>query len=101
MKFGNGRRRSGRPRGNGITISFFSICFEDDVADSFRSALATLCEESPAVLIALRSGEELGAVLISVNDEVLVFEHWDSDKGIPSEDLATLGVMDISEVTVY
>jgi hypothetical protein len=77
------------------------MCFKDGAADSFRSALAKLCEESLAVSIALRSGEELGAVLISMNDEVLVFERWNRGSGLPSEELATLAVADIATVAVY
>jgi hypothetical protein len=82
-------------------MSSVYICFQGGAADSFRSALAKLCEESLAVSITLRSGEELGAVLISMNDEVLVVERWDGETRLPSEVLATLPVADIVTVTVY
>ena len=82
-------------------MSSSCICFEHEAADSFQSALALLCEQSPAVSIVLRSGEELGAVLVSMNDQVLIFEHWNREKGLPGEELATLGVRDISAVTGY
>lgn len=77
------------------------IDFGDEAADSFASALAMLCEQSMAVSLVLRSGEELGAVLLSTNGDVLVFEHWNENEGLQSGDPATLRVGDIRLVTVY
>ena len=77
------------------------IDFRNEAADSFIAALAMLCEQSMAVSLVLRSGEEIGAVLVSTNGDVLVFEHWNKDEGLPSGEPDTMNVSDISKVTVY
>jgi hypothetical protein len=43
----------------------------------------------------------MGAVLLSANADVLVFEHWNEERGLPSGELGTVHVSDISHVTVY
>jgi hypothetical protein len=51
-----------------------------------------------AVSIFLRSGQELGAVLISMNEEVQFFERWTRRTSLPSDELATVPVMEIATV---
>lgn len=77
------------------------IDFRDEAADSFVATLVMLCEQSLAVSLVLRSGEEMGAVLLSANSDVLVFEHWNQERGQPSGELGTVHVSDISQATVY
>ena len=82
-------------------MSAARIDFEDEATDSFVSTLAMLCEQSMAVSLVLRSGDELGAVLLSTNGDVVVFEHWNENDGLPSGEPGTLRVGDIRRVTVY
>jgi len=53
-------------------------------ADGFANALRNLCHRSPAVTITLHSGERFGAVLVSAEGGVLIYEHWDEVTGQPS-----------------
>jgi len=60
-----------------------SIAFGPE-ADGFEAALAVLCDATPAVTLLLRSGDRFGAVLVSVHDGVLIYEHWDEGAGQPT-----------------
>jgi len=69
-------------------------------ADGFADALRTLCDCSPAVTMTLHSGKRFGAVLVSAEGGVLIYEHWDEAAGLPSGEPATVEVEEIAEVRV-
>lgn len=50
-----------------------TITFGPD-ADGVAGAPRTLCHQTSAVTITLRSGKRFGAVLVSVDDGVLLYE---------------------------
>ena len=53
-------------------------------AEVFEDVLGLLCQRSPAVTLVLRSGIEIGAVLIAVDSGAVTFERWDATTGQPS-----------------
>jgi len=59
-----------------------------------------LPRDPPAVTITLHSGERFGAVLVSAESGVLIYERWDDAAGMPSGEPATVGVEEIAEVWV-
>jgi len=76
-----------------------SIAFGPE-ADGFEASLAVLCDGTPAVTLLLRSGARFGAVLSSVHDGVLIYEHWDEEAGQPSGEPGTVEIEEIDEVQV-
>jgi len=52
------------------------------------------------VTITLHSGERFGAVLVSVEGSVLIYEHWDEVTGLPSGEPGTVEIEEIAEVRV-
>jgi len=52
------------------------------------------------VAITLHSGERFGAVLVSAEGGVLIYEHWDDDAGLPSGEPWRIEVEEIAEVRV-
>jgi len=69
-------------------------------ADGFAEVLRSLCHQTPAVTITLHSDERFGAVLLSVDDGVLIYGHWDDAAGLPSGEPGTVNIEEISEVRV-
>jgi len=69
-------------------------------SDGFADALRTLCHQTLAVTITLHSGERFGAVLVSAEDGVLIYERWDDAAGLPSGEPWTVEVDLIAEVRV-
>jgi len=67
-------------------------------ADGFADALRTLCDRSLAVTIKHHSGERFGAVLVSAEGGVLIYERWDEATGLPSGEPGTVEVEEIAEV---
>lgn len=69
-------------------------------ADGFAELLALLCHRTMAVTITLHSGQRFGAVLVSVDDGVLIYEHWDEVAGVPSGEPGTVEIDEIRQVRV-
>jgi len=53
-----------------------------------------------AVTITLHSGKRFGAVLVSVEGGVLIYEHCDDAAGLPSGEPGTVEIEEIAEVRV-
>jgi hypothetical protein len=63
--------------------------------------LTILCRDTVAVTIHPQQGEPFGAVLVSNDSKTLIYESWDSAKGLPGGEPRTIGLSDISEVNVF
>jgi hypothetical protein len=59
-------------------------------AEGFVDVLALLAQHTTAVTVTLHSGQRFGAVLVSVNDAVLIYERWDKAEGLPSGEPGTV-----------
>jgi len=64
-------------------------------ADGFADALRTLCDRSPAVIITQHAGERFGAVLVSAEGGVLIYERWDEATGQPRGEPGTVEIEEI------
>jgi len=67
-------------------------------ADGFADALRTLCDRSSAVTITQHAGKRFGAVLVSAEGGVLIYERWDEATGLPSGEPGTVEIEEIAEV---
>jgi len=69
-------------------------------ADGFANALRNLCHRSLAMTITLHSGERFGAVLVSAEGGVLIYERWDEVTGLPSGEPETVEIEETADVQV-
>jgi hypothetical protein len=83
-----------------MNTSYQVVAFSPE-ADGFTDVLRLLCAQSLAVTLTLRTGTEFGAVLVSAEDGVLIYEHWDEESGLPSGEPATVEINEIAEVRVF
>jgi len=67
-------------------------------ADGFAVLLRTLCDRFPAVTITQHAGERFGAVLVSAEGGVLIYERWDEATGQPSGEPGAAECEEIAEV---
>jgi hypothetical protein len=86
---------AGSPVETPVRIEFVSYG-----AEIFPAVVSTLCAQSTAVLT-MRSGEEIGAVLLSSNEDTVVFEHWYALADAPSGVIDACPVADIAKVKIY
>ncbi|MHB8319937.1 MAG: hypothetical protein ACYDEP_12040 [Acidimicrobiales bacterium] len=80
--------------------NYRSVSFGPE-ADGFTDVLRILCTQSLAVTLTLRTGTEFGAVLVSAENGMLIYEHWDDESGLPSGEPATVEIVEIAEVRVF
>jgi len=64
------------------------------------TALGNRSRRRLAVTITLHSGKRFGAVLVSAEDGVLIYERWDEATGLPSGEPGTVEIEEIAEVRV-
>jgi hypothetical protein len=48
-----------------------------------------------------RSGETIGAVLLSHNGQVVMYEQWDAAVGTPNGEPMVIAVAEIAEIRVF
>jgi hypothetical protein len=78
-----------------------TVTFAPDAADYFVEVLTILCRDTVAVTIHPQHGEPFGAVLVSNDAQMLVYEEWDPGAGLPSGLPMTIAVDRIAELRVF
>jgi hypothetical protein len=78
-----------------------SVVIGSDAADLLDEILTLVCRDTLAVSMVTRSGETIGAVLLSHNGQVVMYEQWDAAVGTPNGEPMVIAVAEIAEIRVF